>query len=222
MQAADVRVRSNGAYGLELSPELTHVSLDVAMTATPPVSRLREGRLEPNETRPSLRGTPFVFVKNVALVSHAEQEPQGLGDPAAIARRIMLRRGVTPVPVAIINDGAALSSARVKKPWGPEHGNTVPGLTSCSHVDPGPPCTRVTAISNLADPSGADAIEYERFIVASPVSDGIGSSRFTHCPGSKIIGVPSTRSNTARALLVSEGARAPIEPGKPAAGACLR
>ena len=76
----------------------------------------------------------------------------------------MLRIGVTPVPVAIMSAGDSHDGPdRVKKPCGPTNRITAPGLIACKRVDPGPPCTCVTAISNRGDPSGDDAIEYDRF-----------------------------------------------------------
>src|SRR5258708_3239062 len=95
----------------------------------------------------------------------------GERDPAATAARIMLRIGVIPVPVAIINDGGAPAGGRVKKPCGPTNGRTAPGSSECNHVEPGPPTTRVTAISNAGDPSGAEAIEYDR-LTSCATSDG--------------------------------------------------
>src|SRR4029077_14063940 len=81
----------------------------------------------------------------------------------------MLRIGVTPVPVAIINDGSAFAPfGRVKKPCGPTKGRTAPGSSAGRRVEPGPSFTRVTAISNRGESSGADAIEYDRFMTPRP------------------------------------------------------
>ena len=80
-------------------------------------------------------------------------------EPAAIAARSMLRIGVTPVPVATISAGRSLAAGRVKNPCGPMNPSVAPGSTGCSHVEPGPPCTCVTATAKRGVPSGGEAME---------------------------------------------------------------
>ena len=58
-----------------------------------------------------------------------------------------------------MSDGVSLVAGRVKNPCGPMNASTVPGSTSCSQQEPGPPCTRVTAMAKRGVPSGGDAIE---------------------------------------------------------------
>ena len=58
----------------------------------------------------------LVLVEHVFLVAHAEEDPYRRAGPSRDGARSMLRIGVSPVPVAIINDGDASEAARVKNP----------------------------------------------------------------------------------------------------------
>ena len=71
----------------------------------------------------------------------------------------MLRSGVTPVPVATKIAGVSSVGARVKRPWGPRARSVDPTGMVWRYSDPGPPLTRVTAISKRPEPEGAEAIE---------------------------------------------------------------
>ena len=150
----------------ELVPERADVRLHVAAAALPgpaaaATASARSGRTSARApARETRRRREGLLRAARRAASHVVAR-----EPAAMAARSMLRIGVTPVPVATMSEGDSLAGAgRVKKPCGPMNRRTAPGSTRVQPRRPGPPCTCVTAISNRGEPSGADAIEYDRFI----------------------------------------------------------
>ena len=83
--------------------------------------------------------------------------------PEPSASRIMLRSGVTPVPVPTKSDGARSPFGAREEALRPDHRELGPDAAPRAGTSSQGRRRRVvTAISKRPVPSGADAIEYER------------------------------------------------------------